>query len=90
MFMINQNVCWRMNIAIWTKWLYLAENQTVFVGRKCFDMVVCRPTNRQDIEDLRNLYVSTQTANKFRCMSYFIEYTEGPKISREIIPIEEL
>ncbi|QZK90412.1 CusA/CzcA family heavy metal efflux RND transporter [Flavobacterium sp. CHNK8] len=59
---------------------------TVFEGEKRFDMVVrLDQTNRQDIEDLRNLYVSTPNAGQIPLRELAsIEYTEGPaKISRD-------
>ncbi|MBB1194369.1 CusA/CzcA family heavy metal efflux RND transporter [Flavobacterium sp. SOK18b] len=59
---------------------------TVFEGEKRFDMVVrLDQTNRQDIEDLRNLYVSTPNGEQIPLRELAsIEYTEGPaKISRD-------
>ena len=58
----------------------------VFEGEKRFDMVVrLDQANRQDIEDLRNLYVSTPMGEQIPLSELAsIEYTEGPaKISRD-------
>ncbi len=58
----------------------------VFEGEKRFDMVIrLDKTNRKDIEDLRNLYVSTPSGAQIPLSELAqIEYTEGPaKISRD-------
>jgi cobalt-zinc-cadmium resistance protein CzcA len=58
----------------------------VFEGEKRFDMVVRLDKNqRQDIEDLRNLYVSVPHGEQIPLQELAaIEYTEGPaKISRD-------
>ncbi|MDP5096688.1 MAG: efflux RND transporter permease subunit, partial [Flavobacterium sp.] len=58
----------------------------VFEGEKRFDMVLrLDKTNRTDIEDLRNLYVSTPNGEQIPLRELAkIEYTEGPaKISRD-------
>jgi cobalt-zinc-cadmium resistance protein CzcA len=58
----------------------------VFEGEKRFDMVIrLDKTNRQDIEDVRNLYVSTPNGQQIPLSELAsIEYTEGPaKISRD-------
>lgn len=58
----------------------------VFEGEKRFDMVIrLDKTNRKDIEDLRNLYVSTPSGIQIPLSELAqIEYTEGPaKISRD-------
>lgn len=58
----------------------------VFEGEKRFDMVIrLDKTNRTDIEDLRNLYVSTPNGEQIPLRELAkIEYTEGPaKISRD-------
>lgn len=58
----------------------------VFEGEKRFDMVIrLDKTNRQDIEDLRNLYVSVPNGEQIPLSELAsIEYTEGPaKISRD-------
>lgn len=58
----------------------------VFEGEKRFDMVIrLDKTNRSDIEDLRNLYVSTPYGEQIPLRELAsIEYTEGPaKISRD-------
>jgi cobalt-zinc-cadmium resistance protein CzcA len=58
----------------------------VFEGEKRFDMVIrLDKTNRKDIEDLRNLYVSTPNGEQIPLRELAsIEYTEGPaKISRD-------
>lgn len=58
----------------------------VFEGEKRFDMVVrLSEGNRQDIEDLQNLYVSTPSGQQIPLSELAkIEYTEGPaKISRD-------
>jgi len=58
----------------------------VFEGEKRFDMVIrLDKTNRKDIEDLRNLYVSTPAGDQIPLSELAqIEYTEGPaKISRD-------
>jgi cobalt-zinc-cadmium resistance protein CzcA len=58
----------------------------VFEGEKRFDMVVrLDKTNRQDIDDLRNLYVPTPNGEQIPLNELAnIEYTEGPaKISRD-------
>lgn len=58
----------------------------VFEGEKRFDMVVrLEETNRQDIEDLRNLYISVPNGAQIPLSELAkIEYTEGPaKISRD-------
>lgn len=58
----------------------------VFEGEKRFDMVVrLAESNRHDIEDLRNLYVSTPNGQQIPLSELAkIEYTEGPaKISRD-------
>ena len=58
----------------------------VFEGEKRFDMVIrLNKNNRQDIEDLRNLYVSTPSGEQIPLRELAtIEYTEGPaKISRD-------
>ncbi len=59
---------------------------TVFEGAKRFDLVIrLDKTNRKDIEDLRNLYVSTPNGEQIPLRELAtIEYTEGPaKISRD-------
>jgi heavy metal efflux system protein len=59
---------------------------TVFEGAKRFDLVIrLDKTNRKDIEDLRNLYVSTPNGDQIPLRELAsIEYTEGPaKISRD-------
>ncbi|WP_035654596.1 CusA/CzcA family heavy metal efflux RND transporter [Flavobacterium saliperosum] len=58
----------------------------VFEGEKRFDMVIrLDKTNRRDIEDLRNVYVSTPAGDQIPLSELAqIEYTEGPaKISRD-------
>ena len=58
----------------------------VFEGEKRFDMVIrLDKTNRKDIEDLRNLYVSVPNGEQIPLSELAsIEYTEGPaKISRD-------
>jgi cobalt-zinc-cadmium resistance protein CzcA len=58
----------------------------VFQGEKRFDMVIrLDKTNRKDIEDLRNLYVSVPNGEQIPLSELAsIEYTEGPaKISRD-------
>jgi len=58
----------------------------VFEGEKRFDMVIrLDKTNRRDIEDLRNLYVSVPNGEQIPLSELAsIEYTEGPaKISRD-------
>ncbi|RAR46922.1 CzcA family heavy metal efflux pump [Flavobacterium lacus] len=58
----------------------------VFEGEKRFDMVIrLDKANRSDIEDLRNLYVSTPNGEQIPLNELAsIEYTEGPaKISRD-------
>ena len=58
----------------------------VFEGEKRFDIVIrIDQEKRQDIEDLRNLYVATPTGEQIPLQELAsIEYTEGPaKISRE-------
>ncbi|UGS24900.1 CusA/CzcA family heavy metal efflux RND transporter [Flavobacterium channae] len=58
----------------------------VFEGEKRFDMVIrLDKTNRTDIEDLRNLYVSTPSGDQIPLRELAnINYTEGPaKISRD-------
>lgn len=58
----------------------------VFEGEKRFDMVIrLDKTNRKDIEDLRNLYVSTPSGQQIPLSELAeINYTEGPaKISRD-------
>jgi heavy metal efflux system protein len=58
----------------------------VFEGEKRFDMVVrLEAINRQDIEDLRNLYISVPNGAQIPLSELAkIEYTEGPaKISRD-------
>lgn len=59
---------------------------TVFEGEKRFDMVIrLDKTNRQDIDNLRNLYVPTPNGEQIPLQELAqIEYTEGPaKISRD-------
>lgn len=59
---------------------------TVFEGAKRFDLVIrLDQSNRKDIEDLRNLYVSTPAGEQIPLRELAtIEYTEGPaKISRD-------
>lgn len=58
----------------------------VFEGEKRFDMVVrLNETNRHDIEDLKNLYVSTPNGQQIPLSELAtIDYTSGPaKISRD-------
>ena len=58
----------------------------VFEGEKRFDMVVrLNETNRKDIDDLKNLYVSTPNGLQIPLSELAtIEYTQGPaKISRD-------
>lgn len=58
----------------------------VFEGEKRFDMVVrLDKTNRKDIEDIKNLYISTPNGQQIPLSELAtIEYTEGPaKISRD-------
>ncbi|EIA07588.1 CusA/CzcA family heavy metal efflux RND transporter [Flavobacterium frigoris] len=58
----------------------------VFEGEKRFDMVIrLDKTNRTDINDLKNLYVSTPSGEQIPLQELAnIEYTEGPaKISRD-------
>jgi len=58
----------------------------VFEGEKRFDMVVrLAESNRHDIEDLRNLYVSVPNGQQIPLSELAkIEYTQGPaKISRD-------
>src|SRR5574343_481718 len=58
----------------------------VFEGEKRFDMVIrLNKNNRQDIEDLRNLYVATPSGEQIPLRELAtIEYTVGPaKISRD-------
>jgi cobalt-zinc-cadmium resistance protein CzcA len=59
---------------------------TVFEGEKRFDLVIrLDQTNRKDIEDLRNLYVSLPNGGQIPLQELAkIDYTEGPaKISRD-------
>jgi cobalt-zinc-cadmium resistance protein CzcA len=59
---------------------------TVFEGAKRFDLVIrLDKSNRKDIEDLRNLYVSTPDGEQIPLRELAtIDYTEGPaKISRD-------
>jgi heavy metal efflux system protein len=58
----------------------------VFEGEKRFDMVIrLNQNNRHDIEDLKNLYVTTPSGIQIPLQELAtIEYTEGPaKISRD-------
>ena len=58
----------------------------VFEGEKRFDMVIrSNKTNRQDIEDLKNLYVNTPNGQQIPLEELaLIDYTSGPaKISRD-------
>ncbi len=58
----------------------------VFEGEKRFDMVIrLNQTNRHDINDLKNLYVSAPNGEQIPLQELAnIEYTEGPaKISRD-------
>ena len=58
----------------------------VFEGEKRFDMVVrLNKVNRRDIDDLKNLYVSTSNGQQIPLSELaIIEYTQGPaKISRD-------
>ncbi|WP_281336028.1 CusA/CzcA family heavy metal efflux RND transporter [Flavobacterium eburneipallidum] len=58
----------------------------VFEGEKRFDMVIrLDQNNRHDIEDLKNLYVTTPSGNQIPMQELAtIEYTQGPaKISRD-------
>ena len=58
----------------------------VFEGEKRFDLVIrLDKTNRKDIEDLRNLYVSMPNGGQIPLQELAkIDYTEGPaKISRD-------
>lgn len=58
----------------------------VFEGEKRFDMVVrLNKVNRRDIDDLKNLYVSTSNGQQIPLSELAtIEYTQGPaKISRD-------
>ncbi|MFV5693200.1 CusA/CzcA family heavy metal efflux RND transporter [Flavobacterium sp. LT1R49] len=58
----------------------------VFEGEKRFDIVIrLDQTKRTDIEDLRNLYISTPNGDQIPLSELAsIEYTEGPaKISRD-------
>jgi cobalt-zinc-cadmium resistance protein CzcA len=58
----------------------------VFEGEKRFDMVIrLDKTNRTDIDDLKNLYVSTPSGEQIPLQELAnIEYAEGPaKISRD-------
>ncbi len=58
----------------------------VFEGEKRFDMVIrLDQTNRKDINDLKNLYISTPSGQQIPLSELAsIEYTEGPaKISRD-------
>ncbi|MNF47421.1 Cobalt-zinc-cadmium resistance protein CzcA [compost metagenome] len=58
----------------------------VFEGEKRFDMVIrLNETNRRDIEDLQNLYISVPNGQQIPLSELAkIEYTEGPaKISRD-------
>lgn len=58
----------------------------IFEGEKRFDMVIrLDKTKRTDIEDLRNLYISTPNGEQIPLSELAnIEYTEGPaKISRD-------
>ncbi|PKH68323.1 CusA/CzcA family heavy metal efflux RND transporter [Flavobacterium sp. ALD4] len=58
----------------------------VFEGEKRFDMVMrLDKTNRHDIDDLKNLYISTPNGEQIPLQELaVIEYTEGPaKISRD-------
>lgn len=58
----------------------------VFEGEKRFDMVIrLNKNNRQDIEDLRNLYVATPSGDQIPLRELAtIEYSKGPaKISRD-------
>ena len=58
----------------------------VFEGEKRFDLVIrLYQTNRKDIEDLRNLYVSMPNGGQIPLQELAkIDYTEGPaKISRD-------
>lgn len=58
----------------------------VFEGEKRFDMAVrLDKTNRKDIEDIKNLYISTPNGQQIPLSELAtIEYTEGPaKISRD-------
>ncbi len=59
---------------------------TVFEGEKRFDMVIrSDKSNRTDIQDIQNLYVSTPNGNQIPLQELAeIEYTTGPaKISRD-------
>ncbi len=59
---------------------------SVFEGEKRFDLVIrLDKTNRKDIEDLRNLYVSTPVGDQIPLRELAeIDYKEGPaKISRD-------
>jgi cobalt-zinc-cadmium resistance protein CzcA len=59
---------------------------TVFEGEKRFDLVIrLDKSNRQDIDNLRNLYVPTPNGEQIPLQELAeIEYTEGPaKISRD-------
>ena len=58
----------------------------VFEGEKRFDMVIrLDQNNRHDIEDLKNLYITTPSGNQIPMQELAtIEYTQGPaKISRD-------
>ena len=58
----------------------------VFEGEKRFDMVIrLNQNNRHDIEDLKNLYVSTPSGEQIPLQELAtIEYSQGPaKISRD-------
>lgn len=59
---------------------------TVFEGEKRFDMVIrLDKTNRKNIDDLRNLYISTPSGQQIPLQELAeINYNEGPaKISRD-------
>jgi cobalt-zinc-cadmium resistance protein CzcA len=60
--------------------------------RKRFDMVIrLNQTNRQGIDDLKNLYVATLMENKFHYKNLPLLITQkGQQRSRETIQIEEL
>jgi cobalt-zinc-cadmium resistance protein CzcA len=64
----------------------------VFEGEKRFDMVIrLDQSNRRDINDLKNLYVTTPNGEQIPLQELAsIEYTEGPPKFPETTRTEEL
>jgi cobalt-zinc-cadmium resistance protein CzcA len=64
----------------------------VFEGEKRFDMVIrLDQSNRRDINDLKNLYVTTPNGEQIPLQELAsIEYTEGPIKFPETIRTEEV